>query len=88
MIQRGGSTRFAAKALERLRVLSHISGKELERNESAKPCILGFVHHAHTPSAKLFHDAVVRDGRPDHDVGDGRGTPGKSIRLLGAALAP
>jgi hypothetical protein len=39
--------------------MSHIIGKKLERDESAKPRILGLMHHAHTPTTKLFHDAVV-----------------------------
>ncbi len=62
MIQGRGGARFAAKALQSLRVLREIIGQELEGDEASKLGVLGFVDDAHAAAAQLLHDAVVRDG--------------------------
>jgi len=66
MVQRGCGLGLAAKALERLRVLGQIVGKELEGNKTSEARIFGFVDHPHTAAAQLLDDAIVRDGLADH----------------------
>jgi len=36
---------------------------------AAKPKIFGFIHHSHATAAKLFQNAVVGNGLPDHGEG-------------------
>src|SRR6201993_5373821 len=66
MVQCGSGPSFAAKALQCVRTLSDIVGKKLERDEASENGIYGLVDHAHTTTADLFNDAVVRDGPADH----------------------
>ncbi len=51
MVQRGGGARFAAKALERLRVVGNIVRKKLDGDEAAELGVLGLVDHAHAAAA-------------------------------------
>ena len=66
MVQRRGRLRFAPEALQRLRVLGHIIGQELQSDKAAELCVLGLVDHAHPAATELLDDAVVRDGLADH----------------------
>ncbi len=75
MVERGGSTGLTAKALQRLRVLGHIVRQEFERDKTPKRGVLGLVHHAHSATAQLFYDAVVRDGLADHALTNNRVGP-------------
>jgi hypothetical protein len=45
-----------------LGVLSYVIGKKLQGNETIQAGVFGFVDHAHAATAKLFDNAVVRDG--------------------------
>jgi hypothetical protein len=62
MVQRGGCSRFTAKPLCCLRVVDELIGKEFEGNEATELEILSFVDLAHTSTAHLFQDSIVRDG--------------------------
>ncbi len=66
MVQGGSGLRLALEAAERLRVLGDFVRQEFQSDEAAKFDVLGFIDHAHAATAKLLHDAVVRDGLPDH----------------------
>jgi hypothetical protein len=45
--------------------LGNIIRQELERDETTKLGILGFVDDAHTTAAELLDDAVARNGLTD-----------------------
>jgi hypothetical protein len=47
VIERRGSPRFVAKALQSLRLLSGMARRELQSNEAAEFIVLGFVDHTH-----------------------------------------
>src|ERR1039457_5525334 len=47
-------------------IVRNIQREKLERYEAAEAYVLGFVHHSHTTTAKLFQYAVVRDRRAYH----------------------
>src|SRR5581483_1837953 len=57
---------FAAKTLQRLRVLRSLFVKKLKRNEPAKRSVLRFVNHSHATSPEHLQDAVVGDCLADH----------------------
>jgi len=65
MVQRRSSLRLALKAGQRLRVSGDFIGQELEGNKSVQPRVLGLVHHAHSATAELLDDAVMRYGLAD-----------------------
>ena len=60
-----GSPRFPAESFERRRILRYTVRQKFEGDESPQRQVFGFVNHAHS-AAKLFHDAVVRNGLADH----------------------
>ena len=66
MVQRRRSLRLAPEALQSLRVLGHVFGQELERDETVEPGVLGLVHDAHSAAAQLANDAVVGNSCVDH----------------------
>src|SRR5215472_4880633 len=66
MIQYGSSLGLALKTGDRLRVMGHVFGQELERDQAAELQVLSFVHDAHTAAAQLLEDPVVRNGLADH----------------------
>ena len=66
VVKRGSRPGLAAKTFQSLRILSYTFGQELQGNEAAERCVLGLINHAHPAPAKLFDDAVVRDGLADH----------------------
>src|SRR5215472_10426329 len=65
MVQGRSSTRLPAKTFHCMRVLGQAFRQEFQGDEAAKLRILGLVHHTHPATAKLFDDAVMRDGLSD-----------------------
>ena len=61
VVETGGGTGFALKALQGLRVADQIGREELQGNASTQSEILGAVNHSHAAAAQLFFDSVVRD---------------------------
>jgi hypothetical protein len=41
--------------------------QKLQRNEPQQAGVLGFINYAHSATAELFGDAVMRDGFADHN---------------------
>ena len=70
MIEGGGGASFSAETLQRLRILQGLLGQELQSYQSSQTNVLGLVDDAHSSAAKLFNDAVMRDGFANHS-GDG-----------------
>ena len=66
MVQSRRRTRFAAEAFERLRVVRHVIGQELQGNKAAEFGVFGLIDHTHAAPAEFLDDAVVRDGLADH----------------------
>src|SRR5215469_4848968 len=62
MVQCGSSFCLSLKTVESLRILRHIVGQELQSRKAAELHVLGLVNDAHSASAELFHNAVMRDG--------------------------
>jgi hypothetical protein len=60
--ERRSGAGFAAKTLQRLRILGNILGKELEGDRAAEHGVLGLVNHTHAATAQLLDDPVMRDG--------------------------
>src|SRR5271156_2665199 len=58
VIERGCGAGFAAKAFQSLTVPGQVFGKKLERNKAAQASVLRPVHHAHSTTTKLLHNAV------------------------------
>jgi len=65
VVQCRGSLGLALEAAERLRVLRHVVGKELERDKATKFGVLCFVNNTHPAAAELLDDSVMRDRLPD-----------------------
>ena len=68
MVQRRSCLRLTLKAAERLGILGHFIGQELERDKTMQPRVFGFVNHAHPAATQHGNDAVVRDGLSDHGL--------------------
>jgi hypothetical protein len=51
VVERGGGPRFASEALQRLRIVGHGIGQELEGDEPAEPGVFGLVDHTHPAAA-------------------------------------
>ena len=66
MIQCGSSLGLALKTGDRLRVMGHVLGEELERDQAVELQVLSFVHDAHAAAAQLLEDPVVRNAVADH----------------------
>jgi hypothetical protein len=66
MVQGRSCTGFAAETLQCLRILRHIFGEKLQRDEAPKLGVLSLVDHAHAAAAEFLDNAVVRDGLADH----------------------
>ncbi len=49
-------------------ILKDIWSKELQRDRPLQLRVLGLVNDTHPALAELFGDAVVADGRADHDA--------------------
>ena len=66
MVQSGSSVRLALEAHQRLRVLDNVIRKKFQSNKASELQVLGFIDDAHSASAQLVHDAIVRNGLADH----------------------
>src|SRR5258706_40107 len=66
MIQCGCGLRFDLKTGQGMSVPGNLCGQELERDKTVQPRVFRLVDDAHPPAAQLLHDAVMRDGSPDH----------------------
>jgi len=67
MVQCGRGQRFAAKALQCLRILRHAVGQELQRDRALQPRIGRLVDDTHSSSTEFLQDAKVRNGPVNHD---------------------
>lgn len=74
MIQRGRRLGFAAEAFERLGIVGHVVWKEFEGDKTLEAGVFGFVHHAHTPTAKFFENFIMRKGLPGGRLAVGHGS--------------
>jgi len=81
MIEGGGGASFAAEALDGLRISRHRVGEKLQSDVAAQAGVLGPIHYPHAAAAQLLHDAVMRDGLPDHDETQRR-RPHQSSRVF------
>ena len=68
MIQGGGGTRFALKALERGMVAGHRFGKKFQRDGAVELHVDGAIDDTHPAAADLFDNAVMRDSLTDHAI--------------------
>jgi hypothetical protein len=66
MVQRGGGTRFAAEAFERMRIIRYFGRQKLERDEAAQFGVLRLVDDAHATATEFLEDAIVRNDAADH----------------------
>ena len=66
MIERTGGPRFAQQAGGRFWIMDRSRRQKLERDVPLEVRVLGQIHSAHTASADVAEDPVVRDGRADH----------------------
>ena len=57
---------FAPKSRQRLRIAGHIFGQKLERDEAAKPGVLGLVNHPHSATPEFLQHAVMGDHLAEH----------------------
>jgi hypothetical protein len=57
---------FAAKALERLAILSNVFRKEFEGDEAIEAGVFGLIDDAHAATTQLFNNAVVGNSLADH----------------------
>jgi hypothetical protein len=65
VIQRGGGTRFALEALEKLRVLRHFIGKKFEGDLATQARVVGFIDDTHAAATQFAGDCVVRNALSD-----------------------
>src|SRR5208283_1689561 len=56
----------AQEAFERLAVVDHLLGNELEGDMTGEARVFRLVHHAHAATAELSHDVIVGDCLADH----------------------
>jgi len=70
MIEGGGGTGFAEEAFEGLSVATCLFREEFEGHVAAELGILGFIDHAHAPTANFAEDFVMSDGFVDHGVSE------------------
>src|SRR5215831_8960865 len=66
MIERRRRARLPPKALQRQWILGYIFGQELQGNEAAEFGVLRLIDDTHAAAAQLLHNAVARDGLPNH----------------------
>jgi hypothetical protein len=65
MVESRGGKSFTSEAFKRLRVMGDIFRQELQRDETTKLGVLGFVDDTHASTTELLDDAVMRDGLPN-----------------------
>jgi hypothetical protein len=66
MIECRGSSGFAAKTVQSLRVLCDLVRQELQRDEAAEVFVFSLIDNSHPATAKPLNDTVMRDGLSDH----------------------
>ena len=66
MIQGGSRARFAAEAVDGLRVLGNVFGKKFQSDVTAEPGVLGSIDNAHASAAKFFDDGVMGNRTTDN----------------------
>src|SRR5580698_6388882 len=95
MVQRGCRLGFTLKTGESLRVAGNVFRKELEGDETVKPGVFRLIDHTHASTAQFLHNAVVRNGLPEHPRESyvretGKSTKGRSVAslLLIATILP
>ena len=67
MVQGRSGAGFAAEALESLRVLGDVVGKEFQSDKPSEVGVFGFVDDAHAATAEFLNDPVMRYGLADHE---------------------
>jgi len=77
VIQSGCGLGFALEAGQGLRIFRNLVRQELQGNKAVQLYVFGFVDDAHTTTAQLLNDAVMRDGLSDH-----QGIPVPSGRFI------
>ena len=65
VVQCRGRLRLTLEASQSLSIFRNIFGQKLQGNEAVELGVLSFVDNTHPAAAKLFDDAVVRDGLAD-----------------------
>ena len=68
MIQGRGRFRFAAETLHGCRIAGKIVRQEFHGHEAVKPCVFGFIDHAHATATEFFYNPVVRDGLSNEGI--------------------
>ena len=66
VIQRRRRARFPLKSFARLRILSQLLGKELQRHAPAEALVFRLVYNAHSAPAQLSYNAVMGDRLIEH----------------------
>ena len=66
VIQRRRRTRFPLKSFARLRILSQLFRKELQRHAPAEALVFRLVHNAHPATTQLSDNAVMGDCLIEH----------------------
>ncbi len=69
MVQLGSGAGFAHEPVERLAVVDHLLGNELEGDVTGQACVFRLIHYAHATTTKLSQDVIVGDCLADHSGG-------------------
>src|SRR5687768_4469294 len=67
MVQGRGGPRFTAQPFNGVRIIAQGRRKKLQRDRAAQACVLRAIDDAHSASAQLGGDPVVRDRLADHE---------------------
>src|SRR5215471_16618755 len=65
VIQTRSGLRLSPETVRRDRIACKPVRKELDRNKSLKPAVLGFVHDTHAAAPEFFENHVVGDSQTD-----------------------
>ncbi len=68
MVESRGRLRLSLETGQGLGVLRDRVGQKLQRHKPVQVDVLSLVDHTHAATAKLFNDAVMRDGLADHGI--------------------
>jgi hypothetical protein len=66
MVQLRSGAGFAHEAVERLAVVHHLLGNELESDVTGQARVFRLIHHAHATTTELSNDVIVGDCLADH----------------------
>src|ERR1700722_10365393 len=61
MIERRGCLRLSLESLQRLLILGHFFGQELQGHEAREKGVSRFVDNSHATATQLLEDVVVRN---------------------------